>query len=230
MNNHSVSRKPCLSSTDRRAQLLQQACTLITEWRARGAPIGRAIARVARKFRNAPLGGGRYLKLSAKSLRRHWDLWSREKNASVFALKYKLNERAKFDPILLRLVIEHSLQTGESLSESVDAMRRKGARISIGDICRVLNARALNNFARSQKQLAAKRQKLEKRFLQSVERSNRKFLKKQAALQSRLLKEDARLHRALIRNRDRLQKKFLEADARAVKQREQLQRKALARL
>jgi hypothetical protein len=219
-----------MSWTERRQKLLQQACTLITEWRASGVPIGRAIAIATRKFQNAPLGGGRYLSLSSKSLRRFWDLWKDKKDPSIFALKYKVAERAKFDPVLLRLVIEHCIQNGESLSEGVDALRRKGAKISIRDIYRVLNARAVSNFARTHRQLVAKRKKLEKRFLQSVERVNREFLKNHTALLRRLFKEDARLRLALLRNRDHLQQKFFEADARSVQQREQLQRKVFKRL
>ena len=210
-----------------RAAVLQEACTLVAGWRENGVPLGRAIACAARKFHNADLRGGCRLALSTSSLRRHWDQWKRTKDASVFALKYKISERAKFDPILLRLVVEHCLQTGESLSGAVESLRRKGASISIRDIYRVLSARTAVYLARSHKQLTAKRKKLEKRFLQSVDRSNREFLKKQATLQRRVVKEDEKLQRRLIRQRDLLQNKFLQADARAVREREKLQRKAL---
>jgi hypothetical protein len=219
-----------MSWTERREELLQEACTLVAERVAKGKGmfIGAAIGHVAKTFTNADLGAGRRLKLSPKSLRRHYDNWKRTKEASVFAFKYKASERAKTDPLLLRLVVDYCLQTGESLSEAVETLRRKGARISIRDLYRV-SAGALQSFARSDKRLKKQRREHEKKFLESLERVNGAFLKAQRALQRQLLKEDLRLQRRLLGQRDLLQRKFLKADARAVRQRERLQRKFLNR-
>jgi hypothetical protein len=96
--------KKSAPNINRREQLLHEACKQIAEWRAAGVPIGRAIASAARKFKGRSQGGGKYLKLSSKSLRRHWDRFNKQRDPSVFRLNYKVGMRAKFDPALLCLV------------------------------------------------------------------------------------------------------------------------------
>ena len=90
-----------------------------------------------------------------------------------------------------------------------------------------MNATAVASFARSHRGLIKRRKKLEERLLQSVRRANHEFLKKQNALFRGALQLDSKLQRRLLLHRDVLQRKFLAADARAVKRREELQRKVL---
>ncbi|MDQ3314791.1 MAG: hypothetical protein M3505_09235 [Verrucomicrobiota bacterium] len=206
---------------EQRKALLQSACNFVAEQLHEGMRLGRAIKAAATKFRDTDLGNGQRLKLSEKTLERFWYAWKRTKDPAILDLKYN----AVADPLLLRLVVEHCLQSGESLSEAVTALKSKGARISIQEVYRAIPASAIDSFARSHKRLVTRRHRLEQKFLQSDARAHRKLLKQRAELQRRFLREDVRLRRQMLNQRERLQKRFLQADAGAVKRREQLQRR-----
>jgi hypothetical protein len=216
------------SWADRRVEILQRACRLISKQLKSGTSRGRAIEFAAQKFHNSDLGNGHRLKLSERNMRLLWRKWQERQDASSLRLKHPVNPRSVVaDPMLLRLIVEHCLQNGVSLSRAVEVFRRRGASVSISRVCRALNAPAVASFARSQRDLIKRRKKLEERFFQAGLRANRKFLKKLDALLRGVLQRHSQLQRRLLQHRDFLQRKFLAADARAVRQREELQRKML---
>lgn len=188
----------------RRAQLLHEACKRIAEFRAGGFPIRRIISSEARKLNGAPLGAGQRLKCSSKSMYRHFARWLKHKSPDTLVIKYKLSQRSKSDPLLLDLIVRRCMRTGESLSESVMALKRRGARITTRDVQTAAN-----------------------RFLRSIERASLEFLKQQLELQNRLLKQHALTQAQFNRERHLLEKAFLEASTRGVKQHASLLLKVL---
>lgn len=214
---------------ERRAEILQRACSFIFQQLQDGARIGRAIRLAAKKFANADLGDGRRLALSEKTMQQMWYRWRASRDPAVFELKYNGASSKKLDPVLLRLLYEHCLQTGAPLTEAIEAVIPPGARFSIRELYRAIPKRVVDSFSGSQKQLAKKRAKIESGFLQSDARFRRLFVKQRLAFYRDLLKQDVRLRERLLRDREQLQRKFFQADARAVRQREQLQRKLLAK-
>lgn len=209
---------------DRREELLQRACTAVAEQLAKGVRSGRAIAAVAGQFANRDLGDGHRLALSENTLARIWSAWKLRKDPSVLKLKYSGNSRVAVDPLLLRMVIEHCLQTGSPLSEAIEKIQPKGVTVSIAALYRAFPKRALDSFSRSFKRLRRHRANLEKTFLRTDAQWRRKFLKQRSEFQRKALDQDALLQRRMLRQRERLQQRFLQADAAAVRKREALQR------
>lgn len=212
----------------RRASVLQLACNHVDEQARSGVLIGRAIADAARKFVNTDLGNGHRLALTDKTM---WRIFDRYKKVgpAAFQLNYSSGQyRATIDPILLRLIVEHCLQTGAPLEEAVEAIQPPGAaKITIQKLYRAIPKRALDSFSRTHRALLKRRSKLENAFLRSDAALHRRFLKCRSDLQARMLHDDAVLRRRLLRQREVLQNKFLAADAAAVKSREKLQGQAL---
>jgi hypothetical protein len=235
---------PAPSWMQQREELLQQACNCITEEVQGGTRIGRAIADAARKFVNVPLGDGRRLALSPRTLE---GIWARYKKVGpeAFQLKYSgdtslackrsqpqspdlCSQRGTIDPILLGLVVEHVLQTGASLEEAIESIQPANvAQLTIKQIYQAVPKRPLDTLSRTHRALLKRRTKLENAFRRSDAAIRRRFLKGRAELQRRMLHTDEMLQRRLVSQREMLQKKFLAADAAAVKRREKLQGKTL---
>jgi hypothetical protein len=211
---------------DRREELLQCACRDVAEQLEKGVRVGRAIARVAKQFVGSGLGNGRRLALSKQTLYRIWCAWKVRKDPSVFKLNYSGSSHpCTADPLLLSMVIEHCLQTGSSLSETIEKIQPPGTRrISIAELYRAFPKRALDSFSKSFKRLQKHRTNLEKTFLRTDAQLRRKFLKQRSEFQRKTLDQDALLQRRILRQREHLQQKFLAADAASVKRRETLQR------
>lgn len=213
----------------RRELLLQRACNCVSDQLQSGVRIGRAISEAARRFGNADLGSGHRLALSDKHLHRIWRRYLKL-GAAAFKFKYSFGPRDEetTDPVLLRLVVEHCLQSGASLEEAIEAIQPPGAaRLTIKKIYRAVPKRALDSFSTTHRALLKHRRKLEKSFLRSAAAIHRRFLKSRREWEARILHQDALLQRRLLRQREMLQNKFLAADARAVKKREQLQGQVL---
>ena len=216
---------------ERRAALLQEACILVSERREHGSPILQTLKSVAQEFNNAELGAGRRLALSSKTLERYYYAWkSGGENSSSFNLKYRPSDRTKVDPLLLRLLIERSLQTGVGLTEVVAELNAGGAKISLAELRRALPKGDLRKFERSHRKLTEHRLKLERDFLAADAKWRRSFMKSRAAALRKFLEKDAVLERRILRQREQLQRKFFQADARAVRRRELLQRQLLERI
>lgn len=217
---------------DRRSELLQKACTAIAERMQIGKGLMSTIASIAKEFDNAELGAGRHLSLSAKTLERHWYAWlANGQKSSAFTLNYARNgQRTIVDPLLLRLLIEHSLQTGAGLTEVIGKLNASGAKISLTELQRAFPKCYLRKFERSYRQLTEHRLKLEKDFLAADAKWRRSFFKSRTAALRKFLEKDAVLERRILRQREHLQRKFLKADARAVRGRELLQRQLLERM
>lgn len=88
-----------------RAKILQRACRSIKAAAQRGAPIGRAIRRTARRYNGRPFkcDPARRLAVSSKSLRRHWDAWRRGGELpAAFRLQFKSRPSAVTAPVMIR--------------------------------------------------------------------------------------------------------------------------------
>lgn len=217
---------------DLRSVLLQQACIAVSSKVQDGAGLVRAIKSVAKEFDNTELGAGHRLKLSPKTLQRIWYRWQRhDQMQSAFALGYAHNgHRSRVDPLLLRLLIERTLQTGAPLSEAVENLKQSGVKISLVEILSAFPKGDLRRFERSHRRLTEQRLKFEKNFIAEGAKWRRALLKQRTETLRKILKLDATLERRLLRHRDQLQRNFLRADARAVRQRELLQRRLLSRI
>ena len=234
MKTRETETSPVPSWQDRRSDLLQKACTAIAEQVHTGKGLLWAITLIAKRLDNVELGAGRRLRLSAKTLEGYWYAWlAKGRKPSAFALHYHYSpngQRARIDSLLLRLLIEQTLQTGAPLAEVVERLNAGGAKISLAEVRRAFPKGNVRKFERSHRQLTEHRLKLQKDFLAADEKWRRSFFKHRTKSLRKLIERDAVLERRIFRQREQLQKRFFEADARAVEQRELLQQKLLSRI
>ena len=212
----------------RKAQL-QSACNEVAKLRRQGIPLLRAIKSAAAEYRNTDLGDGRRLKLSEKTLCRLWYAFQQTKDPSVFDLKYKGPGRATIDPLLLRMVVEYSLDTGSGLGEAIEAIRPPGAKLTVRQLYSAFPKRSVDSLSHSHKRLLRQRARLEQTFLASDARFRRSLLRQRAEFQNQLLREDKTLRSRILRQRETLQRKFLQADAAAVRRRAAVHQRVLQR-
>lgn len=211
---------------DQRKSLLQSACNEVADQRQQGIRIGLAIKSAAAKFGNSDLGDGRRLQLSENSMGRFYYEWKRTKDPAVFELKYKgPGSRAMIDPLLLRMIVAHALQTGSSVEEALEAIRPRYAKLTIKQIYSAFPKQALDSLSRSHKRLLQKRARREQKFLKDDAGFRRQWLKQRAEFQRRFLEEDRKLRARILRQREALQRRFFEADAHAVQARAALQKR-----
>src|ERR1700719_1512500 len=197
---------------ERRSQLLQRACELVAQEVQLGNGLLKIIASVAKQFAGSELGSGRRLALASKTLQEWWYLWNaRGRRQSVFALKYSPAKRRKTDPLLLRLLIEEALRTGDSLTEIVGNLNNAGAKISLKDVRSAFPEGDLQTLKRSRRQLTTHRLQLEKNFANASAKWRRALLKQRTATVRKILEQDRALERRILRQRDQLQRKFLQA-------------------
>lgn len=170
----------------RRAELLLEACKQVAEKIANGQSLGKTLKEVARKFRNRSLGNGRQLALSAKSAERIWYQFI-ERGEAAFALKYVAGRKQDIDPLLLRLIVQGSVQQSKTVREILTeaGLSGRAGRISLSTIYRALPSKEIGRFVRGERRLLARRKATERTLLaitdelrQLREGAARKFLTK----------------------------------------------------
>jgi len=152
---------------ERRQALLHAACNAIAALRQDQVPISRAIKLVARKFRNRSLGGGHRLRLSRKTMRRHWDRWNKAENPdqTVFRTRYKPGHpRAELNPAFLGLIAENCIRNGYPLGRVlriVPPTAANGKRLSPRTIYRRVPAREIRKLGVAHRRLMKHARELE---------------------------------------------------------------------
>ena len=160
----------------RRAHLLQEACMYVASQMATGVKLVRAISLAARKIRHRSLGCGRKLALSRKSLERHWYKWNAgSRNETAFKLYYVPGRSQEVDPALLRVITEGCIRQSKSIAESfrevsLSSSGLVGSSASLCTICRVLPAKAIAHFLRSERRLIAQRGAAEQKVIALAKR------------------------------------------------------------
>lgn len=162
------SNRPCATWLERRQHLLHAACTVIAALRKNGVRIGCALTLVVRKFRKRSLGGGQRLRLSGKTLRRHWDKWNAaQRDESVFQSRYKPGRhKAALDPALLVSIVERCIQEGSLLAQvlrTFEATAPDGLPLSKQALYRRLPTRGIREIVFSQRRLTRLARDLEQR-------------------------------------------------------------------
>ena len=158
--------------------------------------------------------------------------WRKAKgDPSVLQLRYRGGGRPKIDPVALRLVVEHCLQTGCSVMDAVRAIAPKGSAISIETLYKSLVAsRGFVALQSSDRQLSKRRKRVEQIFFRNLTEHHKRFLKLQAALHRKMLGADERLKAQMIRERERLQQNWLRQDAGAISDRRRKLRRQFPQL
>lgn len=83
-----------------------------------------AIRRVSRKYNGRSLSGGKYLRLSAPTMRRLWYAWKKAPADSVFELHFSPSPcQPTFRPWVCRLFIEYAIGRGLTVSQAYAALK-----------------------------------------------------------------------------------------------------------
>jgi hypothetical protein len=169
---------------DRRVSHLQCACAYVAELVHGGIGVCRAFIIGARKFRGRSLGKGRRLRLSAKSLARHWYQSDRGRDPSAFELHYRPGRSPKqIDPVFLRLIADHCVHRAIPVAvalRELNAVQSSG--VSVHTFYRKLPAKIIRTLAlmtrralREQADLMRRRKKLEEAMQADLTRHRKKL-------------------------------------------------------